>query len=124
MKTKSTSQSAFFNLRVLIAALLGLASVAVALLGTGAFSRVLAQGKGGNNNSSANNQASSGTQLPDVVRLVGPLRLDQDLRTLPHTRPKQLETERPLMRYPHGTKQTGMPSGYGTSGLAYVQALV
>jgi len=42
MKKKSTSQSAFFNLRVLIAALFCLAGIAVALFGTGAFSSVFA----------------------------------------------------------------------------------
>src|SRR6266481_4297868 len=37
MKKKSTSQSAFFNLRVLVAVVLCLVGVFVALLGSGAF---------------------------------------------------------------------------------------
>jgi uncharacterized membrane protein YqhA len=47
MKKKSTSQSAFFNLRILIAAVFCLAGVAAALFGMGAFSNVFAQAKGG-----------------------------------------------------------------------------
>src|SRR5258707_6240052 len=38
MKKKSTSQSAFFNLRVLIGLFIGLTGVSLALLGFGAFS--------------------------------------------------------------------------------------
>jgi hypothetical protein len=63
---KSTSQSAFFNVRVLIAALFCLAGIAVAVFGTGAFSSAFAQR---NNNNSAQNQAAPGTQTPDVVRM-------------------------------------------------------
>jgi len=43
MKKKSTSQSAFFNLRILIAAVFCLAGVVVALFSMGAFSNVFAQ---------------------------------------------------------------------------------
>ena len=43
MKKKSTSQSAFFNLRVLLALVLALAGVFIALLGFGAFSNASAQ---------------------------------------------------------------------------------
>jgi hypothetical protein len=82
MKKKSTSQSAFFNLRILIAALFCLAGVAVALFGMGAFSSVFAQGKGANR--STTNQASPGTQTPDVVQLVGPVRMNTNLRDLPY----------------------------------------
>ena len=120
MKKKSTSQSAFFNLRVLIAALFCLAGVAVALFGTGAFSSAFAQAKG-----TKNNQASPGTQTPDVVRLIGPVRLDQDLRTLPYIPQKKEFEERRLTRYPYPeTGQTGASTGYGISGLAKVQALL
>ena len=84
MKKKSTSQSAFFNLRILIAAVFCLAGVAVALFGMGAFSNVFAQAKG-----AKTNQDAPGTQTPDVVRMVGPVRLDQDLRTLPYVAPKK-----------------------------------
>ena len=43
MKKKSTSQSAFFNLRVLLGLVLALAGVCIALLGFGAFSNASAQ---------------------------------------------------------------------------------
>jgi len=118
LKKKSTSKSAFFNLRVLIAAVFCLVGVFVALLGTGVF----AQTKGTKNSRSSGGQDAPGTQTPDVVRMVGPVRLDQDLRNLPYIPPKEEFEETRLMRYPHnGTEQTNAPSGYETSGLAYVQ---
>ena len=125
MKKKSASQSAFFNLRVLIAAVFCLVGVFIALIGAGAFSRVFAQAKGTGNNQSARNQDAPGTQTPDVVQMVGPVRLDQDLRNLPWVPGKKEVEERRLTRYPHlGTEQTSAPSGYGTAGMAYVQALL
>src|SRR5205823_13183995 len=124
MKKKSASQSAFFNLRILIGLFIVLAGVFLALLGFGAFSSVFAQGKGSQNNSSTTNQASPGTQAPDVIQMVGPVRLDQDLRSLPYVAPKPEFEERVLTRYPHGREQAGAPSSYGTSGLAYVQQLL
>jgi hypothetical protein len=97
MKKKSTSQSAFFNLRILIAAVCCLAGVAVALFSMGAFSNLFAQPK-----ETKTDQDAPGSQTPDVVRMVGPVRLDQDLRTLPYVAPKkELEEEQgPLPRYP------------------------
>ena len=119
MKKKSTSQSAFFNLRVLIAAFFCLLGVFLALLGMGAFSSAFAQGKGTQNT----NQASPGTQAPNVVQMIGPVRLDQDLRRLPSVPPKPEFEERVLTRYPHpGTGQTGAPTRYGISRLADVLA--
>src|SRR5437899_7259109 len=114
MKKKSTSQSAFFNLRILIAAVFCLAGVAIAMLGMGAFSSAFAQAKG----TRSGTQAAPGTQTPDVVQMVGPVRLDQDLRSLPYIPQKPREEERRLTRYvPLNTGQTSAPSGYGTSGL-------
>ena len=47
--------------------------------------------------------------------MVGPVRLDQDLRNLPYVAPKQEFEERRLTRYPlRGTGQASAPSGYGT----------
>jgi hypothetical protein len=43
MKKKSTSQSAFLNLRVLLGLILGITGVFIALLGSGAFSNASAQ---------------------------------------------------------------------------------
>src|SRR5882724_5575080 len=124
MKKKSTSQSAFFNLRILIAVLFCLVGVAVALFGSGAFSSAFAQTKGTNNNQSPGNQDAPGTQSPEVVRMVGPVRLDQDLRDLPFIPPKAEFEEQALMRYPHGTGERGTATGYGVSGLAKVQELL
>jgi len=120
MKRKSASQSAFFNLRVLIGLFIFLTGVFLALFGMGAFSSAFAQGKGTKNNLSTANQASPGTQAPDVVQMVGPVRLDQDLRRLPYVPPKPEFEERVLTRYPHGTGQTGATG----SGPAYVQQLL
>jgi len=120
MKRKSASQSAFFNLRVLIGLFIFLTGVFLALFGMGAFSSAFAQGKGTKNNLSTANQASPGTQAADVVQMVGPVRLDQDLRRLPYVPPKPEFEERVLTRYPHGTGQTGATG----SGPAYVQQLL
>ena len=118
---KESSQSAFFNLRLLIGLFVFLTGVALALFGMGVFSSAFAQGKGTNNNRSTTNQASPGTQAPDVIPMVGPVRLDQDIRKLPYI-PQEGETEKqPLTRYPHGT---GGAAGSGTSGLPYVQQLL
>jgi hypothetical protein len=118
MKKKS-AKSAFFNPRVLIGFIFCVAGVFLALLGAGAFSKASAQ---------APNQNTAGSQpdrpQPDVVRMVGPVALNQDLRSLPYIAPKEEFEERVLTRYPHGTGQTGAPAAYGTSGLAYVQQLL
>src|ERR1700730_16520475 len=98
MKKKSTSQSAFFNLRILTASVFCLLGIAVALFAQGNRPKQPQQ-----NNRSGTNQAAPGTQTPDVVQMVGPVRLDQDLRTLPYIAPKEEFDETVLTRYPHGT---------------------
>src|SRR5438093_3541216 len=125
MKRKSTSKSAFFNLRVLIASVLCLFGVFVALLGSGVFAQT--KGTSASQQSARSNatQAAPGTQTPDVRRMVGPVRLDQALRSLPYLAPKKEFEERRLTRYPHlGTGQASAPSAYALSGLKYVQALL
>jgi len=125
MKKKSTSQSAFFNVRVLIAALFCLAGIAVALFGTGAFSSAFAQAKGTRNNNSTKNQDSPGTQSPDVVQLVGPVRLDpEDFRSLPYIPPKQREEERRLTRYQFPPTGSGGSAGSGASAFPQFQSLL
>jgi len=106
MKKKSTSKSAFFNLRVLLASVLCLIGVFVTLLGMGAFSNVFAQAKGARNNRSST-QDAPGTQTPEVVRMVGPVLQNKNLRDLPYVPPTGELVEAPLTRYPHGTGQTG-----------------
>src|SRR5439155_26052914 len=121
---KSTSQSAFFNLRVLISSAFCLIAVFVALLGSGAFSSVFAQTRGTKNNRSTATQASPGTQTPDVVQLIGPVALNQDLRKLPYVPPKEEFEEKPLTRYPH--PGTGLPpqSQADSSGVDRLQSLI
>jgi hypothetical protein len=94
MKKKSTSQSAFFNLRVLTAALFCLLGIAVALF---------AQARGSKqSNRSTTRQDAPGTQRPDVVQMMGPVMMTTNLRDLPYI-PNPTETEeQPLTRYPRG----------------------
>jgi hypothetical protein len=97
MKKKSTSQSAFFNLRVLTASLFCLLGIAVALF---------AQSKGAKQtqqtNRSGARQDAPGTQKPDVVQMVGPVRTATDVRHLPPVPAKEEFEERILTRYPRG----------------------
>src|SRR6185295_6894930 len=98
MKKKSTSQSAFFNLRILTACMFCLLGIAVALF---------AQGKGAKQNQQTNRsgarQDAPGTQRPEVTQMVGPGRIDQDLRSLPPV-PSGPKIDRPLLKPGlHGT---------------------
>src|SRR5215831_6870744 len=110
MKKKSTSQSAFFNLRVLIGAFLCLGAVAVALFGAGVFAQTRQNNRSAG---AAGAQDAPGTQTPDVVQLVGPVVLNTDLRKLPYIAPNQEVEERRLTRYPRPDTQP--PADYGTS---------
>src|SRR5438046_5110933 len=125
MRKKSTSKAAFFNLRVLIASVLCLFGVFVALVGSDAFAQTKGTRASQQPARSNATQDAPGTQTPDVIRMVGPVRLDQDLRSLPYVAPKKEFEESRLTRYPHlGTGQESAPSGYALSGLKYVQALL
>src|SRR5215831_4365337 len=120
MKKKSTAKSAFFNLRVLTACVFCLFAIAVALFAQGKSSKQAQQ-----TTRSTGAQDAPGTQTPDVIRMVGPVHLDQDLRTLPYIPQKPRDEERRLTRYvPLNMGQTSAPSRHGTSGLAYVQSLL
>jgi len=109
MKKKSTSQSAFFNLRVLAAAVFCLLGIAVALF---------AQRNGPKQTQQTNRftatQDAPGTQKPDVAQMVGPVVLDADLRDLPYIAPKQEVEERRLTRYPfpENGAPPPLPAGY------------
>jgi Kelch motif len=117
MKKKSTSQSAFFNLRILTASVFCVLGIAVALF---------AQGKGPKQTQqtsrSGARQDAPGTQRPDVVQMIGPVAMNQDLRNLPYVPPKQKEEERRLTRYPFPLAGSDAPAGSGTS--AYVKRLL
>ena len=79
MKKKSTSQSAFFNVRVLIAAVFCLGALAVALFAQTKSARPTQQ-----SNRSVGAQDAPGTQTPDVVRLTAPVIQNNALRSLPY----------------------------------------
>jgi hypothetical protein len=115
MKRKSTSQSAFFNLRVLIGLFVFLAGVFLALLGFGTFSNASAQ-----SNTSVRNQPRSGP--PTVVPMAGPVAQNQDLRSLPYVAPAPEIEEKRLTRYPR--PETGAPAESGASSLAQFQSLM
>ena len=114
MKKKSTSQSAFFNLRVLLVSVFCLAAVFIALAGLYfGSSKAQAQPGAGSGNS---------PNGPDVVRLVGPVRLDQDLRTLPYVPNEGENEERRLMINPFPL--SGGPRRPGTSAFPQSQSLL
>src|SRR3954451_20146949 len=119
MKKTSTSKSAFFNLRILTAFMLCLLGIAVAVFAQGNHTKSARQ-----NDQSNRAQDAPGTQSPDVVRMVGPVRLDRDLRDLPWVAPKAEHEEQPLYRHPRPTLPPQTSSGYGTSDLAHVQSLL
>jgi hypothetical protein len=114
LKKKSTSQSAFFNLRVLIASLFCLAGIFTVLLGVGVYS------------DSAKAQATTPAQpssgRPTVVRMVGPVHLNRDLRSLPYIPPSPEVEERRLTRYPR--PETAGPPPSQTSGFTQFQSLI
>ena len=94
MKKKSTSQSAFFNLRILTASVFCLLGIAVALFAQGNRT------KQAQTNRSTDAQHAPGTQTPDVVQMVGPVRTTTDVAHLPYI-PNEGEIEhQPLMRHP------------------------
>ena len=112
MNKKSTSQSAFFNLRVLIASLFCLAGIFTLLLAAGIYSdSAKAQG-------TTPAQPTSG--LPTLVRMVGPVGQDQDLRSLPYIPQSSEIEERRLTRHPR--PETGEPPPI--SGFARFQSLL
>ena len=98
MKKSLSSRDAFFNLQVVFGIMLGSIGVFLALLSFAMFSKVSAQPAG------QTQPPTSGS--PEIVQMVGPVRLDQDLRNLPYVAPKAEFEERVLTRHPHpGTGQ-------------------
>ncbi|PYL04002.1 MAG: hypothetical protein DME31_04920 [Verrucomicrobia bacterium] len=109
MKTKSTSQSAFFNLRILIASVFCVTGVFIGLGGARLYS---APAKAQPTTNSAGG--------PKVVRMVGPAVMNTDLRNLPYV-PPSVEIEGPrLTRYPFPL--SGRPGKSETS--AFSQSLL
>ena len=102
MKKKSTSKSAFFNLRILTASVFCLLGIAVALFAQGNRAKQAQQ-----NNRSGTRQDAPGTQTPEVTQMVGPAVQTQDLRSLPHVPPGP-KIDRPLLK--PGLHRTGAPT--------------
>ena len=112
MKKKSTSKSAFFNLRVLIAAVLCLGGIAVALFGAGLFAQTKHSSR------STAMQDAPGTQTPEVTQMVGPVILNADIRDLPYIPPAPRIVGAPLK-----PALTGKPPAE-TSSYPQVQSLL
>ncbi len=66
--------------------------------------------------------AQPSSSRPTVVRMVGPVHLDQDLRSLPYIPQKGETEERRLTRHPH--PELGGPPPSQTSGFAQFQSLI
>src|SRR4029453_1934846 len=114
MKKKSTSQSAFFNLRILTASAFCLLAIAVALFAQTRSARPAQQ-----SNRSTTRQDAPGTQRPDIIQMVGPVMMTTNLRDLPYI-PNPTETEeKPLPLYPrgNGARPPGAPSSPGLRSL-------
>src|ERR1700745_3270396 len=100
MKKRSSARDAFINLRVVLGIIFGGVGICLALVSFGMFSKASAQTR---------TQSKSTTASPEIVQMVGPVSLDQDLRNLPYVAPKEEFEERVLTRYPH--PGTGQPEG-------------
>ena len=110
MKKNSTSQSAFFNLRVLVASLLCLTGVFVALGATSINSNPSkAQTATQTQHGPAAPVAVNQPDGPAVMPLVGPVILNRDLRDLAYIAPNTEVEEKRLTRYPH--PEIPLPAG-------------
>src|ERR1041385_8578548 len=107
MKKKSTSKSAFFNLRVLIASVFCVAGVFIALSGARLYS---AQTK---------TQPTKAAAGPNVVRMVGPVSTNTGVANLPYHPATGREEGARLTRHPFPL--SGRP---GKSSLPHVQELL
>ncbi len=100
MKKSSSSRNAFFIWRVVFGIMLGSLGVFLALSSWAMFSKVSAQPAG--------QPATSNS--PEIVPMVGPVHLNQDLRSLPYIAPKEEFEERVLTRHPQpgtGNQEAG-----------------
>src|SRR6266704_4649479 len=123
MKKKSTSQSApayrslgeggFFKLRVLVASVFWLAGVFIALGSVGLYL--------GLSKAQAQPVTAKSANGPDLVRLVGPVCTNMDLRDLPYIPPTPQILKQRLIPYPR--VKTGAPS-IDTSRFAQLPTLI
>ncbi len=113
----SHGEGGFINLRVLIASVFCLAGVFIALVGAGLYlgpSKAQAQPGPGSPAAAAN--SASG---PDVVQLIGPVRLDQRLKDLPYIPPAPHIEKR--LRKPYEKRGASRSQ---TPGLARFESLI
>jgi hypothetical protein len=118
MKKKSTSQSAFFNLRVLTASVFCILGIAVALFAQGSRTKPAQQ-----TNRSSTRQDAPGTQRPDVVQMAGPVRTTTDVRHLPYIPNEGEIEERRLTRYQF-SKTGPLPSAPAAPSSPWMQKLL
>ena len=103
MKKSSSPRDAFFKMRIVFGITIGSAGILLALLSWGVFFKASAKAAG---------QTEATTASPEIVQMVGPVSVDQDLRNLPYVAPKEEFEERVLTRYPHpGTGQSAFAEG-------------
>src|SRR5260370_28843651 len=104
MLKNPASRSILSNPHVLIGSCFCVAGAFLALLGLGLYPGAVALAQG-----PKQNQKDVGA--PQVVPMLGPVSLDQDLRTLPYIHPSTEREERRLTRYPpsqiHSHGETG-----------------
>src|SRR5262249_43210691 len=110
MKTKPTSQSAFFNLRVLVASVFCVTGVFIALGATLLYS---AQAK--------SQPTSNSPGAPQVTRMIGPVVMP-NLRSLPYVPARELEEGPRLTRYPFPL--SGRPGKSHASAFPHFQSLM
>jgi hypothetical protein len=113
MKKKQDNSLRASALQITLA--LGLISISAIL-----FASSLTSSAGAANGSSTT-AGQPDTPMPDVVQLIGPVSLNQDLRALPYIAPSREFEEKRLMRYPHPEFAT-QPKP--TSGYEHVESLM
>jgi hypothetical protein len=104
-KRRRLREGGFFNLRVLIASVFCLAGVFIALVGAGLYlGSSEAQAQSGPRRAAVTANSPNG---PDVVRLIGPVAVNTDVRDLPYIPPSRHTPQQHVTRYPKGN--TGSP---------------
>jgi hypothetical protein len=88
----SSHREAFFRLQFAFGIVLTSVGVFLALLSFGAFSKSSAQAAG---------QSQPPAASPEIVSMVGPVSVDQNLNDLPYIAPKEEFEEKILTRHPH-----------------------
>jgi hypothetical protein len=100
MKKGTSSREAFFRLQFAFGILVTGIGVFLALLSFGGFFKPSAQ---------AASQSQSQSASPEIVQMVGPVSVNQNLNDLPYIAPKAEFEERVLTRHP--LPGTGLPEG-------------